>query len=134
LATSAHARGAQGALVLSHSAANLEEQLVMRIVIPRAIAKLDPTAALGEFLDQEHLMDIVAGQAIGSRKHNAFNGRQGGSIAEAITPRTLEGGTAITVIAVAMFSGDMPVRLRRDVVTQAAQLWFDRLLLLLTAR
>ena len=106
----------------------------MRIVIHRALDKLDPTAALGEFIDQEHLMDIVAGQAIGSRHHNAFHGRQGGSIAEAIKPRTLEGGTAITVIAVDMLIGDMPVRVRRDVVTQAAQLLFDRLLLLLTAR
>ena len=134
LATASHPLGDQGALILSHSATNLEEQLVMRIVIHRALDKLDPTAALDEFIDQEHLMDIVAGQAIGSCDHHACNSRQGGSIAEAIKTRTLEGSTAIAVIAVDMLLGDMPVGVRRDVVTQAAELLFDRLLLVLTAR
>jgi hypothetical protein len=106
----------------------------MRIVIHRAIDKLDPTAALGEFIDQEHLMDIVAGQAIGSCDHHACNSRQGGSVAEVIKTRTLEGRTALAVIAVDMLLGDMPVGVRRDVFTQAAELLFDRLLLLLTAR
>jgi len=79
-------------------------------------------------------MDIVAGQAIGGRDHDACNGRQGGAISEAIKTRTLAGGTTLAVIAVNGLIGDRPVGLRRDVVTQAAQLLFDRLLLLLTAR
>src|SRR5215510_10990454 len=106
----------------------------MRIVIQRAIDKLDPTAALGELSDQEHLMDLVAGQAIGSRDHHAFNSGHGSTVAETIKARTLESGPAIAVIAVDMFFGDMPVRVCRDVIMQAAELLFDRLLLLLTAR
>jgi hypothetical protein len=106
----------------------------MRIVIHRAIDQLDPTAALGAFIDQEHLMDIVAGQAIGSCDHHACNRRQGGSVAEVIKTRTLEGSTALAVIAGDRLLGDRPVGVRRDVVTQAAELLFDRLLLVLTAR
>ena len=106
----------------------------MRIITHGPLDKLDTTGPLGEFVDQEHLMDIVAGQAIGSCDHHAFNSRQGGSIAEAIKTRTLEGSTAIAVIAVDMLLGDMPVGVRRDGVTQAAELLFDRLLLVLTAR
>lgn len=36
----------------------------MRILAHRAIQKLDLTAALGELVEEEHLMDIVTGQAI----------------------------------------------------------------------
>jgi hypothetical protein len=134
LATAAHSLGDQGAFVLRHSAANLEEQVVMWIIIHGAIDKLNPTAALGEFVDQKHLVDIVTGQAIRGGDHHAFNSRHSGAIAEAIQPWALEGGPALAVIAVDMLFGNMPVGVRRDVVTQTAQLLFDRLLLLLTAR
>jgi len=33
----------------------------MGIVTHGTLDKLDPTAALGEFIDQEHLMHIIAG-------------------------------------------------------------------------
>ena len=103
-------------------------------VIHRAIDTLDPTAALGECIDQEHLRDLVAGQTIGSRDHHAFNRRQGNAVAEAIQPRTLEGGPALAVIAGEMLLGDMPVRGCRAVGMQAAARWFTRLLWWLTAR
>jgi hypothetical protein len=134
VATASPTLGAQGALILSHSATNLEEQLVMRLVIQRAIATLDPTAALGECIDHEPLLDIVAGQASGSGDHHACNSRQGGSVAEVIKTKTLAGSTARAVIAVERLLGDRPVGVRRDVFTQAAELLFDRLLLWLTAR
>src|SRR5215467_16217613 len=104
----------------------------MWIVIHRTLDTLDPTATLGEFIDQEHLMDVVAGQAIGGCDHHAGNSRHRGAIAEAIQPRALQGGPAMAIIAVDMLLGNMPVWVRRDVVTQTAQLLFDRLLLLLT--
>jgi hypothetical protein len=126
--------GDQGALILRHSPANLAEEVVRRIVLQRAVDKRDPTAALGEFIDQKHLLDIGAGQAIGRCHHHACNGRQRGAIAEASKPRALQGGPALAVIAVEMFLGDMPVGAGRDLVLETAPRWFERLLLVLTAR
>ena len=88
----------------------------MRMVIHRAVDKLDPTAARGECIDHKHLMDLVAGQAIGRWHHHAVNGRQRGAIAEAIKPWALQGGPAIAVIAVDRFLGDMPVGAGHDIV------------------
>jgi hypothetical protein len=106
----------------------------MRLVIQRASDTRAPTAALGACIDQQPRLDRVTGPAIGSGEHHACHGRQRGAIAQAIKPRALQGGTAIAVIAVARLRGAMPVGVRRDVVTQTAQLLVDRLLLWLTAR
>src|SRR5574342_1368518 len=100
----------------------------MRLIIHRAIDPCDPTAALGACIDQEHLLDRVAGQAIGSREHHACKSGHGGTVAEAIKARTRESGPALAVIAVDMLCGDMPSRMGRDGIMQAAELLVDRLL------
>ena len=51
LAPSAHPLGNQGPLVLSHGRADLSQQMSMRVITHRPLDKLDPPAALGEFVD-----------------------------------------------------------------------------------
>jgi hypothetical protein len=111
----------------------LEKQLIVRIITHGTINTLHPTAPLVEFIDQEHLMDIMASQAIGSCEHHACKGRHGHSIAQTVEAGTLEGGAAITVIAVDVLGSDMPVGLRGDIIVETAQLLVNSLLLLLTA-
>ena len=110
LAPPSHALGNQGALVLGHGGANLQQQLIMRIITHGPLDKLDPTATLGEFIDQEHLMHIVACQAIGRGDQHTFKGGHGRPVAEAIETGTLECGTAVAVIAIDVLVGDMPIR------------------------
>jgi hypothetical protein len=59
LAPSAHALGNQDPLILGHGGADLSQELIMRIITHGPLDKLDATATLGEFVDQEHLMHIV---------------------------------------------------------------------------
>jgi len=61
LAPSAHALGHQGPLVFGNGGADLSQELSMRIITHGPLDKLDTAATLGEFIDQEHLMDIVPG-------------------------------------------------------------------------
>src|SRR5215831_15923739 len=106
----------------------------MGIVAHRALDKLDPTAPLGEFIDQEHLMDIIACSPIGGGDEDAFNGCHGDAIAQAVETRPLESGAAVSLIAVDVLVGDMPIGVRGDSVTETAQLLLNRLVLLLTGR
>jgi len=134
LAPPSHALGNQGPLILRDRTANLQEQLIMRVITHRTLDKLDPTAALGEFIDQEHLMDIIAGQAIRGSDQDTFEGRHGGPIPETIEPGSVEGSPAIAVITIDVLFGDLPLGVCRRVVAEAMQLLVNRLLLLLTAR
>jgi len=104
----------------------------MRIITHGPLDKLDTTAPLGEFVDQEHLMYIVPCQAIGRSHQHAFKGRHRYPVSESIKTGTLEGGTAIAVIAIDVLVCNMPLRLERHVGVQAAELLLNRLMLLLT--
>jgi|SRR5215475_2334517 len=105
----------------------------MRIITHWPLDKLDPTAALGEFVDQEHLMHIIAGQAIWGGDQDAVKGRHGGPIPETIETGTVECGPAIAIIPIDVLIGDMPLGMRGHVIAEATHLLVNRLLLLLTA-
>ena len=105
----------------------------MRIIIHGAIEKLHVTPVLREFLNHEHLMDIVAGQAIGRREEDALKDCQGRLVPKPIQARAVELGPTIAIITVDMGFIQMPVRLSGDIVPQAGKLLFNRLLLLLPA-
>ena len=61
-------------------------------------------------------MHIVAGQAIGSREHDTFKGRQGNPISQTVKTGTLEGGATLAVIAVDVPVSDMPLWLCGHIV------------------
>jgi len=102
--------------------------------IPRAIAPRAPTAARGECIAPEPRLDSGAGHALGSCEPPACHSRQGGSGAEVSKTRTREGRTALAVSAGARRLGARPGGGRRDVGTQAAARWGERLRLWRTAR
>src|SRR5262245_41285624 len=106
----------------------------MRVITHGTLDKLDPTAALGEFIDQKHLMHIIAGQAIGGGDQDTFKGCHSSPVTEAVETGTVEDGPAIAVIAIDVLFGDIPLGMRCYVVAEATQLLVNRLLLLLTAR
>jgi len=134
LATPSHPFRNEGALVLGYRTANLSQELIVRIITHGTFDERNLTAALSEFIDQEHLMHIVASEAIRSRDHEAFKGGHGGSVPQPIEARTVALGPAIAVIAREMFLGQMPLRLASHMRVQAHQLLLNRLLLLLTRR
>jgi hypothetical protein len=104
----------------------------MRILTHGPVQELNRTAPLGEFVNEEHLMHIVAGQAIRSGHQDPFKGGQGGPIPQPIQARTVEPAPTIAVVAVEVFLGQMPLRLGRHICAQAGQLLVNRLHVLLT--
>ena len=106
----------------------------MGIVAHRPLDQLDATAPLGEVIDQEHLMDIVASQAIRGGDQDAFHDCHGDALSQPVEPRSLESGSAVSVGAGDVLVCDMPSGLGGDLVTETAKWLGNRLVLLLTGR
>src|SRR5580765_8472641 len=104
----------------------------MRIITHGPLDKLDTTATLGEFVDQEHLMHRVPCEAIGRSHQHACKGGHRCPVSESVKTGTLERGAAGAVIAINVCVCTMPIRLERHVGVQAAALLLNRLMLLLT--
>jgi hypothetical protein len=122
----------QGALILGHRSPDLEEELIVWVLTHGPVQKLDLTAPLGEFVHEEHLMHIVAGQAIRSGHQDPLTDGQGGTIPQPVQAGAVQLGPTIAVIAGDVFLGQMPIRLSRDILVKPGQLLFNRLCLLLT--
>ena len=132
LPATSHPVGDQGAFRLGHCPPDLEQKLIVRILTHGSVQELDLTAPLGEFIDEEHLMHIVAGQPIGGRDQDPFKDGQGGPIPQPIQARPIQLGPTITIVAVDVFLSQMPIRLGRHICAKSGQLLRNRLRLLLT--
>src|SRR5262245_50642519 len=84
----------------------------MWIITHGPLDKLDTTATVGECVDQEHLMDIVPGEAIRRRNQHACKGGHRCPLSESVKIGTLEGGAAVAVIAIDMLVCNMPSRVK----------------------
>jgi hypothetical protein len=73
LAPAAHPLSDQRALVLSHRPADLQPQLIVGILAHRPVQNLDLAAVPAQLLDEEHLVDIAAGQPVGRGDHHQVN-------------------------------------------------------------
>jgi hypothetical protein len=125
--------GHQGALRRRHRPPALEHALIMGVLTHGTLQKLDLTAPLGQFIEQQHVMDIVAGQPIRSRHHDPFTGGQRGTIPQAVQARPVALGPALAVIPIARLFRQMPVGLRRHMGLQAVEWWRNGVLWLWTS-
>jgi len=97
-----HPLGDQRALVLSHRPADLQQQLIVRILAHRTIQELHLAAVTGQFFDQQHLVDIVTGQPVRrGHQHNVQISHRR-MITQPVQTRPAQAGTAITAITVNM--------------------------------
>ena len=95
----AHALGNQRALVLRNSAADLQQQVVMRIIAHGAIQEFGSTSGLRPFLQEDHLVHIVAGEAVGGGDEHAVDLAALHGIAQVVQPRAGEDRAAVAVVA-----------------------------------
>ena len=100
LAPAAHPLGDQRALVLSHRPTDLQQQLIVRILAHRPVQKLDLAAVPAQLVDEQHLVDIVAGQPVGRGDHHQVNLGQRRVIPQAVQARPAQAGAAVAVIAI----------------------------------
>jgi hypothetical protein len=95
---------------------------------------LDPTTALGECVDSEPLLPLVACEAIrGGQQHPGY-GCQGDALPESIQTGTLEGGTAGAILTLDGRVGPIPIGMRRPVSTSTTKWLCKRLGLVVTRR
>jgi len=81
LTASSHAFGNQAAFIFGHRPADLDHQLIMRIATHWLINEFDLASASFKFFHEQHLVNVVASQAIrGGHQHPIK-----GSIADVIT-------------------------------------------------
>ena len=73
--------GDQRPLVFSHRPADLQQQLVVGVVGQWAVGEFHPAAVPLQLLQQEHLVDVVAGQPIWVGDQDKVEAGEGGLIA-----------------------------------------------------
>jgi hypothetical protein len=95
--TPPHAVGNQVAFVFGNSPSNLQQQLIVRILAHRSLDKLDLAPAFFQFLNQEHLVDILTSQPIWSRHQHAIKVRLSYLITETVESWSLETGPAVAI-------------------------------------
>ena len=104
----------------------------MGIITHRALEEVDCTAMLGEFLQEHHLMDIVAGEAIRGRDEYPFKDSESRAVAQGIQAWAVELRSAVAIITVDVLLGEVPVGLGGHPLPQTRELVFNGLVLLLT--
>ena len=107
-----HPLGDQCPLVLRDRPADLQQQLVVRVGAHRPVQELHLAATGGQLVDQQHLMDVVAGQPVRRGHQDNVQLGQRRVIAEPVQPRPADTGAAIAVIAVDVLVLQVPAALR----------------------
>ena len=126
LPPAAHPLGDQRPLVLRDRPADLQQQLIVRVGAHRPVQELHLAAVPGQLLDQQHLMDIVAGQPVRRGHHDDVQIGQPRMISQPVQPRPSQAGAAIAVITVDVLVIQLPATLR-DRRAQPVKLLLDTL-------
>src|SRR5215212_4681716 len=121
LAATPHALGDQRALILRDRTADLQQQLVMRILAHRAIEKPHLAAMSLQLLQQQDLMNVVARQTVRRGDDHQIEAAVGGAVPQAIETWPAQRSAAVAVIPKDMVERYVPALLAR-VVRQALNL------------
>ena len=108
LSASPHPFGDQGPLILGDRPADLEQELVVRVLGHRPVEELDAAAVLLQLLEEEHLMDIVSRQPIRIGDEDRVERGHGRPIAEPVEAGPLERGAAVAVVTEDVPLGQWP--------------------------
>jgi hypothetical protein len=82
----------QRPFVFAHSSADVPQQLIMRVLAHRPLDALDPTVHAFQFLQQHHVMHVIAGPPIGGGHEDTIKGGRFDGIPEMIQGWTIRGG------------------------------------------
>lgn len=112
--------------MLGHCAADLQQQLVVRILAHRPVEELDLSTVPLQLLDQEHLVRVVARQPVRRGDQDAVQPGARGGVAQVIEARTPETGAAATSVAKDVLLRQAPAE-RRGMGAQAVELLLNGL-------
>ena len=118
--------GDERPLVLGDGPADLEQQLVLRVVGERPVGELDPAAAALQLLQKQDLVDGVAGQPVGVGDEDAVELGRRGEVAELVEAGATQRRPGVPVVAEDVVILERPLALR-DAAAQAVELLVDGL-------
>jgi hypothetical protein len=131
LPASPHPFGNEVALVLSNRAANVQQQLVVGVLTHRSFQKLNPAAHLLQVVHQQHLMNVIASQAIRRGYQNQLKSGHCRMVAQPVQAGPVELGPTVAIIPKDVRFRQTPVGVSGNFDSQPFQLLFNRLTLLL---
>jgi hypothetical protein len=134
LPSTSHAIGDERAFVFSDGAANLRNEVLVRVVRCRAIDEHHVDSIPLEFFEKNHLVHVVARKTVGSADQHRIEGGPCRLVTQGIETRSLELGSSVAIIPKNMSFLDDPSRSLSDVGPQERYLLFDRLRLMLLFR
>lgn len=105
----------------------------MRVLTHGPIEKLDLTARACELVEQHHLLDIVARQAVGCGKDDAIQRVISRSVTQPVEPWASEGCATVAVVTVDVVNEECPA-LGLDVRLETVKLLVNHLELDLVGR
>ncbi len=94
----AGALGDLGPLVLGDHALELDHQLVLGRLCPRALQEADLGAGPGELVDEQGLVGVAAGQAVGRVAEDDIDGDLDGEVPEALQGGADQGGSRVALV------------------------------------
>jgi hypothetical protein len=97
--------GQHGALVFGNGALDLQQQLVVRVVGDRVVQEHHHAAGTPELLEQQHLVCVFAGQAIGGGHGDNLDGPVANGVAQGIQAWTIEPRAAVSLVAEDVLGG-----------------------------
>ena len=100
----AHPLGDEGPLVFGHRSPYLQQELVVRVLAHGPLQELYPTAASLQFFEEQHLVDVLAGEPVGGGDEDHLELGHSRSVAQGV-----ESGAVQARAAVALVEVDAPV-------------------------
>ena len=88
----AHALGDQGPLILGRGAADLQQQMVVRVVAHGTVQELRGASGTRPFLQEHHLVDVVACKAVRSRDEHSVHLMTFDGVAQTVETRACQHG------------------------------------------
>ena len=94
----AHAVGDHRPLVLSHGAADLNDQRVLRVASGRSFQEHDRAARMLELFQQPHLVGVATGESVRAGDQDRVHVSSRHGVAQAVEGGPIESGAAVSII------------------------------------
>jgi len=117
----------QRTLVLGDGALDLQQEMVIGIVAERMLQEKDGAAAVPELFEQQNLVRVLPGEAVGAQHGDRFELAFAGVVPQTVEAGPVEAGAAVPFVGVDMFRHE-GVALLLDPGAQGGELTVDGLL------
>jgi hypothetical protein len=99
LSSTPHPLGNEDTLIFRDGTTNLQQQLIMRILTHRTVQKFHRATGTFQFLDEDHLVNVVPRESIRAGDHHAVQYSPPRSIPELVQPGPIQARSTVTIVS-----------------------------------